>query len=32
LSYLWRCPACNYRFEAMAFFAHEEPDRQALAA
>jgi hypothetical protein len=28
--YLWRCRACDYRFEAMAFFAHSEPE--ALAA
>lgn len=32
VSYLWRCTACDYRFEAMAFFAHSEPDHQALAA
>ncbi|MGZ5872660.1 MAG: hypothetical protein ACXWKP_11180 [Bradyrhizobium sp.] len=31
-SYLWRCRACDYRFEAMAFFAHSESDREALAA
>ena len=31
-SYLWRCRACGYRFEAKAFFAHPEPDREALAA
>jgi C4-type Zn-finger protein len=31
-SYLWRCRACNYRFEAVAFFDHSEPDREALAA
>jgi hypothetical protein len=30
MSYLWQCRACNYRFEAMAFFAHSEPE--ALAA
>jgi hypothetical protein len=30
MSYLWRCGACDYRFEAMAFFAHAEPE--ALAA
>lgn len=32
MSYLWRCRSCDYRFEAMAFFAHPEPDREALAA
>ncbi|HZE55343.1 MAG TPA: hypothetical protein VE111_18985 [Bradyrhizobium sp.] len=31
VSYLWRCQTCDYRFEAMAFFAHAEPD-EALAA
>ena len=30
MCYLWRCRACDYRFEAMAFFAHSEPE--ALAA
>jgi len=30
--YLWRCKTCDYRFEAMAFFAHAEPDHEALAA
>jgi ribosomal protein L37AE/L43A len=29
-SYLWRCQACDYRFEAMAYFA--ESDQQAIAA
>ena len=32
ICYLWRCRACDYRFEAMAFFAYAEPDREALAA
>ena len=31
-AYLWRCRACDYRFEAVAFFNHSEPDREALAA
>jgi rubredoxin len=31
-SYLWRCRACDYRFEAVAFFDQPEPDREALAA
>ncbi len=31
-SYLWRCRACDYRFEAMAFFAYAEQDREPLAA
>ena len=30
VSYLWRCQACNYRFEAVAFFADSQA--QALAA
>jgi hypothetical protein len=29
-SYLWRCSACNYRFEAVAFFDDSAPE--ALAA
>lgn len=32
VSYLWRCRSCDYRFEAMAFFAYSEPDQQPLAA
>jgi ribosomal protein L37AE/L43A len=31
-SYLWRCQACGYRFEAMAFFAESESDQHAIAA
>ena len=31
-SYLWKCRACGYRFEAVAFFNDSEPDREALAA
>jgi hypothetical protein len=29
-AYLWQCRACDYRFEAVAFF--EEQDTEALAA
>jgi ribosomal protein L37AE/L43A len=29
-SYLWHCQACDYRFEATAYFA--ESDQQAIAA
>src|SRR5450759_1652586 len=29
-SYLWHCWACDYQFEAVAFF--EEPETEALAA
>jgi hypothetical protein len=32
MSYLWYCRACDYRFEAVAFFNDSEPDREALAA
>ena len=31
-SYLWHCRACDYRFEAVAFFDDSQPDREALAA
>jgi hypothetical protein len=31
-SYLWHCRACDYRFEAVAFFEDSKPDREALAA
>jgi ribosomal protein L37AE/L43A len=31
-SYLWHCRACDYKFEAVAFFNDSEPDREALAA
>ena len=30
--YLWHCWACDYRFEAVAFFDESEADGQALAA
>jgi hypothetical protein len=30
ISFLWRCSACNYRFEAVAFFEDTAPE--ALAA
>jgi ribosomal protein L37AE/L43A len=29
--YLWRCRACDYRFEAVAYF-DGQPDEDALAA
>ena len=32
VSYLWHCEACDYRFEAMAFFDSPQPDPEALAA
>jgi hypothetical protein len=32
VSYLWSCQACDYRFEAVAFFDEQDFDRQALAA
>jgi len=32
VSYLWRCRACDYRFEAVAFFEDQVTDGQALAA
>jgi hypothetical protein len=31
-SYLWHCWACDYKFEAMAFFENQEADSKALAA
>jgi hypothetical protein len=30
ISYLWHCEACDYRFEAMAFYQESSPE--ALAA
>jgi len=30
--YLWRCRACDYRFEAMAFFEYAGVHSQPLAA
>jgi hypothetical protein len=32
ISYLWHCRACDYRFEAVAFFDARHPNREALAA
>jgi hypothetical protein len=32
ISYLWYCRACDYRFEAVAFFAEEVSESAALAA
>ncbi len=31
-SYLWRCRACGYKFEAIAFFDESETDQRPLAA
>lgn len=31
-SYLWRCRACGYQFEAVAFFDGQKSDRDAIAA
>jgi ribosomal protein L37AE/L43A len=31
-AYLWHCRACDYRFEAIAYFEASQPDREALAA
>jgi ribosomal protein L37AE/L43A len=31
ISYLWNCRACDYRFEAVAFFDDTQP-HEALAA
>jgi rubredoxin len=31
-AYLWHCHACDYRFEAVAFFGDSESDGKALAA
>jgi C4-type Zn-finger protein len=30
ISYLWHCEACDYRFEAVAFFSDSNPE--AIAA
>ena len=32
MSYLWYCSACDYRFEAMAFFDEQDDEQEALAA
>jgi hypothetical protein len=31
-AYLWHCWACDYRFEAVAFFDDAQQDNEALAA
>ncbi len=31
-SYLWHCFACDYEFEAVAFFEESDSDSEALAA
>jgi len=30
--YLWRCMACDYRFESVAYFEPHEADGEAIAA
>jgi hypothetical protein len=32
VSYLWTCHACDYRFEAVAFFDDAEAPREQIAA
>lgn len=32
ISYLWHCKACDYKFEAVAFYDASQHDRVALAA
>ena len=32
ISYLWHCQACDYKFEAVAFYDASHSDQQALAA
>jgi hypothetical protein len=32
IMYLWRCRACDYRFEAIAFFDHAHVQSRPLAA
>ena len=32
ISYLWHCEACDYKFEAVAFYDASRPGQQALAA
>ena len=32
ISDLWRCEACDYRFEAVAFYDASHSEREALAA
>jgi hypothetical protein len=32
ISYLWHCRACDYRFEAVAFYHNSQSDLEALAA
>jgi C4-type Zn-finger protein len=31
-AYLWHCHACDYRFEAVAYFDEAEPGEESLAA
>ena len=32
VTYLWHCRACDYRFEAVAYFDDRNQDREPLAA
>jgi hypothetical protein len=32
IAYLWHCQACDYRFEAIAYFEESATDREPLAA
>ena len=32
VAYLWHCQACDYRFEAIAYFEETATDREPLAA
>jgi hypothetical protein len=32
ISFLWHCKACDYRFEAVAFYDASHPNQEALAA
>jgi hypothetical protein len=32
MSYLWHCLACDYRFEAVAFFDERQPSHEPIAA
>jgi ribosomal protein L37AE/L43A len=32
ISYLWHCRACDYEFEAVAFYDASHPSQEALAA
>jgi ribosomal protein L37AE/L43A len=32
ISYLWHCRACDYEFEAVAFYDSSQPSEEAFAA